>query len=220
MDDERIRLWWNLHHLRSKMPQRQAMALGMEDKSRELLEQIILPVIGTLAHLNPQFPIYWQEYHRILLLDFAYIHAGQKINFERDDCSTIEDYQLAQRRDRYLLTQGWRVIRYQDEDFGHRLPQTLAMTHKLLNATSSTIFDLYEQAIIQYAVKSKHNIFRISEIISHLNIGRDRLRPILRRLYEKKILLFSSLKLCGFPHIFHTHFNTRRYTLAGSGISA
>lgn len=189
MDDERIHLWWRIHQIRSKMPQRQVLALGISDKSRELLKQIILPVIETFENLNPQFPVYWREYQRVLLLDFAYIYAGQKINFERDNCSTMEEYQLAQRRDRYLLTQGWRVIRYQDEDFGHRLPQTLAMTHKLLNPTSITTFDHYEQAIIQYAVKSKHNIFRINEIISHLNIGRDRLRPILRRLYEQKILL-------------------------------
>jgi hypothetical protein len=189
VDDERIQLWWNLHHLRSKMHQRRALALGMDAKSRELLKQIILPIIETLEHLSPQHPIYWREYQRVLLLDFAYNHAGQKINFERDVCSTMKDYQLAQRRDRYLLTQGWRVIRYQDEDFGHRLPQTLEMTNKLLKATMSTTFNLYEQAIIQYAVKSKHNIFRINEIISHLNIGRDRLRPILRRLFEQKILL-------------------------------
>ena len=189
MDDERIHLWWRIHQIQSKMPQRQVMALGMSEKSRELLKQIILPVIGTFEHLSPQFPVYWRDYQRIILLDFAYIHAGQKINFERDDCSTIEDYQLAQRRDRYLLTQGWRVVRYQDEDFGHRLPQTLAMTNTLLKATTGTTFDLYEKAIIQYAVTSKHNIFRISDIMSHLNMGRDRLRPILRRLYEKNILL-------------------------------
>lgn len=189
MVDEMIQNWWNFHHIKSKSQQRMAMSSGMTTQSAILLRQVLIPALRSLSNLYPKYPIYSPLVTRTIILDFAYIHAGQKINFERDDCSTLEDYQLAQRRDRYLLTQGWRVIRYQDEDFGHRLPQTLEMTHKLLNATSSTTFDHYEQAIIQYAVKSKHNIFRINEIIAHLNIGRDRLRPILRRLYEQNILL-------------------------------
>jgi hypothetical protein len=190
MNNVIIEDWWERYRIRSFSQQRKMMNNGISELEFTLLTTVILPSVPSLEFVMPKYRVTFPFPKLPKFIDFVCFYGGLKIGFDISFAQTVESFSDQIQVDRYLIQNGWKLLRYSEKDFGVDLTRTAEETQLYLRTLLgfNTKLSMYEREIVSYLRKNNLNLFKPTQIYDGLAIGKHKIRHTLNEMVSKQII--------------------------------
>ncbi|GFZ97192.1 hypothetical protein GCM10008018_49460 [Paenibacillus marchantiophytorum] len=195
MEFEKVHKQFLEHHLAHRSGERKGRLLrGHRHTEKLLLQNVWLPLFGSLEHLHPEYEIYdWNR--KSQFLDFAFLPPFGRFGIECDGFQSHvkdmdrEKFSYALNRDTFLTGIGWKMIHFSYDDVLNRpeicrMLLQLAMSPYLIRNQSIRPAVIAEKEVLRLAWALGRWI-RPKDVSDHLEVDFRTARKWLRALVDK-----------------------------------
>jgi hypothetical protein len=169
---------------------------------RLLVENVLLPALGTFDHLHPEYEYVLSD-QRTVFLDVAYIKTPLHINFELDGFSTHaskitrDQFAIERRRDILLQLEGWHVFRFAYDDVRDRPHQAIQLVRRFMDKFTSAppTLPLAQRELIRLALSRPGQVITMKEIRQYTGYSDKTAHTLMVQLVKQSVFQCVSPQL-------------------------
>jgi hypothetical protein len=190
---------WRKSHMAKRTGEPHAQLQRRDDTGeRHLVEHVLLPALGTLDFLHPEFA-YTLSNGRTIYMDVAYVRPPLFIDFELDGYGphlariSREQFATERRRDALLKLDDWHVIRIAHDDTLDPRATPIwirtirALLDKFGQLPTTPTFSPAELTLIRTTLRSPENKIKMKEAAKVMGCSANTAKKHMVSLVERNI---------------------------------